>query len=132
MDADEQAIRTLVADWLRASREGEVDQVLDLMATDAVFLVAGQPPMQGRTTFAGALHTLLREHRIDSHSEVEEVQVCGTMAYCRTRLAVSVTPLDGGPASHRAGYTLSIFRKEADGMWRLSRDANLLAPVAPP
>ncbi|HXF53352.1 MAG TPA: hypothetical protein VNK52_04440 [Hyphomicrobiaceae bacterium] len=28
----------------------------------------------------------------------------------------------------RAGYTLTILRKERDGRWRLVRDANLLAP----
>jgi len=26
----------------------------------------------------------------------------------------------------RSGYTLTILRKEADGKWRLARDANLL------
>ncbi len=131
MDSDEQAIRTLIADWMAASRAGAVDKVLALMAPDAVFLVPGQAPMHGRASFAGALHALLRAHRIESRCEVEEVQVCGAMAYGRTRLSVSITPLDGGPASHRAGHTLSIFRKEADGAWRLTRDANLLAPVAP-
>jgi hypothetical protein len=29
----------------------------------------------------------------------------------------------------RAGFTLSILRKEG-GRWRLTRDANMLAPVA--
>jgi ketosteroid isomerase-like protein len=28
---------------------------------------------------------------------------------------------------HRSGYTLSILRKEADGKWRLWRDANMMA-----
>ena len=29
-------------------------------------------------------------------------------------------------AVRRAGYTLTLLRKEADGQWRLARDANLL------
>jgi ketosteroid isomerase-like protein len=36
-----------------------------------------------------------------------------------------MTPPDGNPI-HRSGYTLTILRKEADGKWRLARDANLL------
>jgi ketosteroid isomerase-like protein len=39
-----------------------------------------------------------------------------------------VTP-PGGDPQHRAGDTLTILRKEADGRWRLARDANLLSEV---
>ena len=31
-----------------------------------------------------------------------------------------------GNIVRRAGYTLTILRKEPDGKWRLARDANLL------
>ena len=34
----------------------------------------------------------------------------------------------GGKPMRRAGYTLTILRKEADGRWLLARDANLLTP----
>jgi ketosteroid isomerase-like protein len=33
-----------------------------------------------------------------------------------------------GESMHRAGYTLTLYRKQADGHWRLTRDANLLGP----
>ena len=51
MNADEQAIRALVAEWHSATAAGDVDAVLQLMAEDVVFLVAGQPPMKGRSSF---------------------------------------------------------------------------------
>jgi ketosteroid isomerase-like protein len=35
----------------------------------------------------------------------------------------------GGPPVRRAGYTLTILRKEADGRWVLVRDANLVSKV---
>ena len=46
-------------------------------------------------------------------------------SYMRGRLQVSMTAPGGNPI-HRSGYTLTILRKESDGKWRLSRDANLL------
>jgi ketosteroid isomerase-like protein len=52
--------------------------------------------------------------------------VLGDWAYLRNYLTVSVTPPGGAPV-RRAGYTLSILRKEASGKWVLARDANLLA-----
>ena len=72
MDQDEQAIRDLIGTWLRATRAGEVDTVLDLMTPDVVFLVAGQPAMQGRAAFAAALRGMLATHSIDSSSEIEK------------------------------------------------------------
>lgn len=123
---DEDAIRDLIATWLRATREGNVDAVLELMAPDVVFLVAGQPPMQGRDAFATQLRGILREHAIESASTVEEVAVSGDLAYSRTRLEVVITSRHGNTPMQRSGHTLSVFRKGADGRWRLTRDANLL------
>src|SRR2546428_14081492 len=52
MQDDEQAIRQLVATWLSASKAGDTEKVLSLMADDVVFLIPGQPPMRGRAAFA--------------------------------------------------------------------------------
>ncbi len=126
MDTDEQAIRHLIDTWLRATREGDVDTVLDLMTPDVVFLVAGQPAMQGREAFEKVLRGMLSSHGIDSSSEIEEVCVAGDFAYCRTRLSVTVTSKHGATPMQRTGHTLSILRKSQDGKWQLARDANLL------
>jgi uncharacterized protein (TIGR02246 family) len=126
MDKDEQAIRDLISTWLRATRAGEVETVLQLMTPDVVFLVAGQPALQGREAFEQALRGTLATHAIDSSSEIEEICVAGDMAYCRTRLSVTVTSKHGATPMQRTGHTLSILRKDADGKWQLARDANLL------
>jgi uncharacterized protein (TIGR02246 family) len=127
VSTDEQAIRSLVAQWHSATAAGDVDTVLRLMAEDVVFLVAGHPPMKGRSTFEKGLRGLLASHRIESTSEVQEVGVSGKLAYCWTVLTVRVTPLAGGDAVVRTGSALSILRKQADGSWVVARDANLLA-----
>ena len=128
---DQLAIRRVIASWIEATREGNVDKVLTLMTQDVVFLVAGQPPMHGRDGFAAGLRAILATHRIESDSTVDEVEVCGDMAWCRTTLEVRVLPrADGGKAMRRAGHTLSILRRNGNGAWQLARDANMLAPVA--
>ncbi|GAB2867870.1 SgcJ/EcaC family oxidoreductase [Pseudoduganella ginsengisoli] len=126
---DEQAIRAVIAQWMDATRLGNVDAVLPLMTEDVVFMVPGQPPMTGRDSFAAGMRGMATTHRVMPDSVVEEVAVSGDMAYCRTRLEVRIEPLGGGAAVRRAGYTLSVFRRSADGQWQLARDANLLAPV---
>ncbi len=47
MDRDEQEIRQLVVTWMAATKAGDIDTVLSLMAEDVVFLVPGQAPMRG-------------------------------------------------------------------------------------
>lgn len=127
MSADEQAIRQLVERWIGATREGDVDAVLKLMAPDVIFLVAGQPPMQGREAFAKSLNAVLSDNVIDSVSQIDEIVVSGDLAYCRTRLSVTVTSRHGKLPLQRTGHTLSILRKGSDGVWLLTRDANMLA-----
>lgn len=127
--SDEQAIRVLIAHWLEATRQGDVDSILPLMTEDVVFMVHGHPPMTGRDSFAAGMRGMAQTHRVIPDSVVEEVVVAGDMAYSRTRLEIRIEPVGGGTAMRRAGHTLSIFRRNAGGQWQLARDANLLAPV---
>jgi ketosteroid isomerase-like protein len=68
----------------------------------------------------------MRGSAIDGRAEIAEIQLLGDWAWIRNRITVSVTPPGGGAVS-RAGYTLTILRKGADGRWRLFRDANLVS-----
>jgi len=127
MHSDEDAIRELVANWMAATKAGDADAVLDLMADDAVFLVSGQAPF-GKAAFASAMQAQAGARmQFDGHSEIREVQVSGDWAFAWAKLAVTTTS-SGQPPVAREGHTLSIFHKR-DGKWRLARDANLLAPV---
>jgi uncharacterized protein (TIGR02246 family) len=124
---DEQAIRDLVATWLSASKAGETEKVLSLMAEDVVFLVTGQPPMRGKDAFA-ASQSALANIDLDATSEIQEIKVLGEWAYLWTELTVVMTSKTGGAPIKRAGNTLSILQKQ-NGAWVIFRDANMLAVV---
>src|SRR5690349_9216187 len=126
MTDDERAIRELVETWMAASKSGDVDTVLGLMADDVVFMVPGQEPF-GKAAFAAASKGM-KGVTFEGKSEIKELRVLGDWAYLRNYLEVSMTP-PGGAVMRRSGYTLTILRKE-QGRWRLARDANLLAAVS--
>jgi uncharacterized protein (TIGR02246 family) len=126
MTTDERAIRELIATWMRASMAGDTDTVLSLMADDVVFMVAGQEPF-GKEAFAAAANNM-QGMCLEGTSDIRELQVLGDWAFARTYLQVTMTPPAGVPL-RRQGYAMSIFRKGADGLWRLARDANLLTKV---
>jgi uncharacterized protein (TIGR02246 family) len=127
---DEQSIRDLVARWHAATAAGDVATVLQLMADDVVFLVAGQPPMKGRGAFEQRLRGLLQSHRIVSTGDIQEVQVSGNLAYCWSIVTVRIAPLSGGNPVVHSGSAISVLRKEASGEWVVARDANLLLVVS--
>ncbi len=127
MSSDEQQIRDLVDRWMSATRAGDIETVLTLMTDDVVFLVAGQQPF-GKQVFAAASRAAVPGApmpQIDGRSEIQEVHVQGDLAYMWSKLAVDVTPPNGGKVVKRAGYTLTVLRK-TDGRWQIARDANLL------
>jgi len=127
MQADEQAIRDLVATWMRASAAGDAEGLIPLMAEDVVFLLPGQPPMRGRDAFIAAMREGFKQIRMEATSDIQEIHVFGDLAYCWNHLSVTITPRAGSASSkRRSGYVLSVLRKDASGKWVISRDANLL------
>ena len=129
MQDDEQEIRQLVSTWMAATKAGDVETVLSLMADDVVFLVPGRPVMR-KADFAAAARAQAGPDgpKFDGSSEIQEIKILGDWAFMWARLTVVATPPGGAPAMTRAGHTLTLFKKQ-DGKWVLARDANMLAPV---
>ncbi len=125
MTKDERAVRQVIADWINATRQGDTDRVLALMTDDIEFITAGRPPF-GKKEFAEQSGSM-KGAAFAGHPEIREVECAGNWAYVRQDLSVEITP-PGGALMRLKGPILSIFRKDADGAWRLHRDANFVAP----
>jgi uncharacterized protein (TIGR02246 family) len=123
MTEDERAIRELIDAWFAASKAGDYATILGLMTEDAVFLAPGAKPF-GREAFAAAAKNA-SSVRLEGNYEIEELEVLDDWAYLRSYIEIAAIPAFGQPV-RRSGHTLTLLRKEADGRWRLARDANLL------
>jgi uncharacterized protein (TIGR02246 family) len=79
MQTDEREIRQLVATWMAATKAGDIDTVLSLMADDVVLLVTGHPPMVGKSAFAAAAKPQPGREppRFEGTSEIQEIKVVG-------------------------------------------------------
>jgi uncharacterized protein (TIGR02246 family) len=132
MQSDEDEIRQLVATWMSATKAGDIDTVLNLMADDAVFLVPGRPPMY-KSDFATAAKAQSNHAapKFEGTNDIQEIKVLGDWAFMWAKLSVIATPPDGSPPIERAGHTLTVLSK-MQGRWLLARDANLLALVQRP
>ncbi len=129
MISDEQEIRTVHSIWIDAVNAGDLACLLTLIAEDVVFLGPGQAPF-GREGFSSHFTAAHQQMRICCTSELEEVVVVGEVACTRSRDALSVTPRAGGKAAQLAGHRVTIYRKQRDGRWLLSRDIHTLFAAA--
>ena len=127
MSSDESAIRELVAEWLSATKAGDMATILSLMTDDVVFLVPGKEPF-GKSAFTAALPSQA-QHSVsfDGSSEILDLKVAGDWAFMISKLRVTASQ-PGTPPVTRAGHTLTVLYKQG-GKWRVRRDANLLMPV---
>jgi uncharacterized protein (TIGR02246 family) len=129
---DEQEIRQLVATWISATKAGDIETVLSLMADDVVFLLPGQPPMIGKSAFAAAARGQSSQGlQFEGASEIQEIKVLGEWAFMWTRLSIVITSPGAASPMTRVGHTLSILKKQ-NGKWVLARDANMLSPASKP
>jgi uncharacterized protein (TIGR02246 family) len=129
MSGDEKAIRDVVTLWLKATTEGDIVTIMNLMTEDVVFLTPGNPPMM-REAFRTGFENMIRSVKVKPSSKVQEVTIEGNLATTWAAMEVELTPLSGGPKKVAKGHTLSAFRRGGDGQWRIFRDANMLSAFA--
>jgi uncharacterized protein (TIGR02246 family) len=124
-EGDERQIRKLVDSWIAASNARNLPALMDMMTDDVVFMTSGRGPF-GKAEFA-ADSQRMKSVTIDARAQVQEIEVFGPRAYIRNHIQIELT--SPGQAPRRmSGYAMSILRKEADGRWRIARDANLVVP----
>lgn len=125
MSEDVRQIRELVGAWIAASNKRDLAALMDRMTDDVVFMTPGRAPF-GKAEFA-ADSERMKDVAIDARADVQEIEVFGARAYIRNHILVELTS-PGQPLRRMSGYAMSVLRKEADGRWRIARDANLVMP----
>ena len=121
---DEAAIRGLLNKWRAAIQAGEFRTALSLMTDDAIFLRAGQEPLD-RANFAAAATQPRRSSRIvEFMGNIRELRVDGNIAYMWADISTTTRSSRWAPLVLKRGHNLAVFRKES-GNWLLARSADL-------
>ena len=124
-EKDKQAIREAVERWLEASKQGDTNTLLSLLADDVIFITPEREPF-GKEAFASGGDEM-KNTKMEADIDIKEIEVAGDWAWMRSFLKVSFTPA-GGNATKHSGHILTIFQKQADGHWVIKRDANFVKP----
>jgi uncharacterized protein (TIGR02246 family) len=129
----EQALRDLDAQWSKDAGAKDVDRTVSYYADDAVVM----PPNASAATTKETIRSAWKEMLTTPGAAISwkttkvEVAKAGDLAYVSGTYEETMTDARGKPVKDRGKY-VEIFKKQADGTWKVVADIwNSDLPVAP-
>ncbi len=109
--------------YVTAINSNNLDALLGMLTEDVVFMAAHEPVMAGKTAVRPWLEGYLKAYKTHWDKPVQEFVVSGDWAFERYSYKSTDTPLAGGAPVEDTGWGLVIYHRDADGRWRVARDA---------
>jgi uncharacterized protein (TIGR02246 family) len=129
----EQALRDLDAQWSTAAASKDLDKTVSYYSEDAIVM----PPNASRATTKEAIRSAWKEMLTSPGAAISwkatkvEVAKSGDLAYVSGTYEETTTDASGKPVKDRGKY-VEIFKKQADGTWKVVADIwNSDLPTAP-
>jgi ketosteroid isomerase-like protein len=129
---DAEAIKSLDAQWSKTAGTRDVDATVAYYSDDAVLLAPNEPMITGKQALRASWAALLSPNNAVSwHATHVDVANSGELAYLTG--TYQLTAKDTlGHASLDRGKIIEVFRKQADGTWKVVADMyNSDLPVPP-
>ncbi len=117
-EADRTAIRQGDENYVKLANAKDFKGAAALYAEDAIVLPPNQAAVQGRAAIQAALET---SPVSNFQLQILEIEGRGDLAYERGTYSETVTTTGAAPIEDRGKY-LTIWRKQADGSWKMLRD----------
>lgn len=118
----EAEVRGALTQWMADFNDGKADKVCNLFAPDLRSNFRGQPENTFETLCTQLRKSLKDEARSFSYGLViEEIMVSGDIAVVRLVWTLTIRPKGGGAPIVSEERGLDVFRKQADGSWKIAR-----------
>ncbi|MEO7361351.1 MAG: nuclear transport factor 2 family protein [Gemmatimonadaceae bacterium] len=111
------------ANYVRMINSNNVDSLMSMMTEDVVFLSANAKPMVGKAEVRAWADGYIQAFRTQWDKPVQEFVVSGDYAFERYNYTATDTPVGGGAPVVDTGWGLVVYHRDADGVWRVARDA---------
>jgi len=131
--ADEAAIRASIREWSAAAQAKDAAKFVSFYADDAVVMMAGAPDISGIAAIREGIGGMMQDPAFALSFAADNVVVArsGDLAYETGAYTMSMTGPDNKPATEQGHYVV-VWRKQADGAWKVAVDAPLSDPPAEP
>src|SRR5262249_21397948 len=116
---------------LNASGSGDLNSLVALFSDDSVIMPPNDTNVYGCDEIRAWWEEYFEFFTIKSFVESEEeVTVAGDQAFVRTSFSTTIVPKAGGPTIHDEIRSLTVWRHEPDGSWKISHQIwNSTKPV---
>ena len=121
--AVDQAAHLAHANYTEAINSNDLDSLMGMMTEDVVFLAAHSPPMVGKGAVRPWAAAYYEAYTTRWEKDNQEFVVTGDWAFERYSYRSTDTPKAGGQPIVDTGWGLVIYHRDADGKWRVARDA---------
>ena len=135
-DADRDAIRAMTAAFVTGINAKDWTAATANYAEDVLWLPPNGPEISGKSAVQSWMAAFPPFANFAASSV--EIEGVGDLAYSRGTYEIDVTPPGAAAAMHDKGKYIEIYRKQADGSWKLVRDifnsdlpVTLPAPASP-
>jgi len=131
--ADEAALRALIKDWAAAAQAKDAAKFVSIYADDAVVMMAGAPDIQGLAAIREGIPAMMQDPAFALSFEADRVEVArsGDLAFETGAYSMTLTGPDKKPATEKGHYVV-VWRKGADGAWKVVVDAPISDPPDAP
>jgi uncharacterized protein (TIGR02246 family) len=125
----EKAIRDALAKWTADFNARDATRICDLFAPDLRYDFRGTPE-RDYNAMCSALHRALgdRSKTLTYSFDIKEIIVSGDMAIVRLVWTSKLSQSNSGQVIETKEPGLDVFRRQPDGMWRISRYMAYEAP----
>jgi uncharacterized protein (TIGR02246 family) len=121
-EADLAAIAAFNEKYLQALNDGDTAALSALTDEDHVMIAPGRAPTVGKAANDAANTRVFRDFNVEEKWIPVETIIDHDLAYQRGTFTVIATPKAGGAVRTTQGNFLRIYRRQADGAWRMTRD----------
>lgn len=121
IDKVEALISKTGQEWAQHWNAGDLEGLIQAFATDAVYMPPHHAAIHGRDAIREYLKTPLKHGVNDLTYEVTFIKHSGELAYDVGRYSMSLPRPEGGRRQDHGKY-LTVWRRQADGQWKIVAD----------
>lgn len=126
--ADEAAIRAHGQTWLARYKAADLDALMSMYEPDAILALHDQPVRRGVDQIRAYFEPGLGTSEVEFDLDVEHVEVHGDQAWLVSKYWLRATSKSSGYVYEDAGRSLIVYRRGADGEWRIVADIDNNTP----
>jgi ketosteroid isomerase-like protein len=124
MNPDQKKIRRAIDKFVTAYNAADVDRLVTVYAADFIDMSEAEPTLRGaeaRQDTVVRLRDTFAKFTGQLTVEVDEIETMGDWAFDRGTIRIELRSRTGGPPVLVERRFLEIWRRETDGVWRVTR-----------